>query len=142
MRLPQLSRAAHTINRLITGSSSLSERILEGPGGTKAPAAAILPVQQCETLVAGMGDNDSKTLAGARRSGCFGFRIFFAAAQLAAASGRLGGAAAMRCHLWYVIVDRCSVLDLAPAIRAAHGAICTCRPAARHPTCPEGAAEK
>jgi hypothetical protein len=47
--------------------------MLEGPGGTKAPAATILPVQQCETLVAGMRDNDSKTLAGARRSGRFGF---------------------------------------------------------------------
>ena len=60
------------------------------------PIAAILPIKQCQTLVASMGDNDGKTLTGAGRSGRPGLGNFFAAAQFDAASGRLPGVAATR----------------------------------------------
>jgi hypothetical protein len=63
------STTKHMIGIRAFCSRAADGRLLEGTGGTKAPAAAILPVQQCEPLVAVMGDYDSKTLAGARRSG-------------------------------------------------------------------------
>jgi hypothetical protein len=60
---------------------------LKGPGGAEMPAAAILAIEHCEPLFAGMGDDDSKTLAGTGRSRRFRLWHLFGCG---ATDGRLG----------------------------------------------------
>ena len=60
---------------------------LKGPGGAEMPAAAILAIEHREPLFAGMGDDDSKTLAGTGRSRRFRLWHLFGCG---ATDGRLG----------------------------------------------------
>lgn len=78
------------------------------------PAAAILAIKHCKPLVARMGDEDPKALAGAGRSGRLGLRHLLcrgtADSRLGEVAGSGGDALAAREH---VIVDRGPLLDLA-----------------------------
>src|SRR5260370_12100103 len=83
------------------------------------PAAAILGVEQCQALIPGMGDNDRKPLAGARRCRGVGFWHL-----LCRGAGHGGFRQARRdgrdplARRRYVIVGRVSWLDLAPQFQA------------------------
>src|SRR5436190_5235661 len=92
---------------------------LERAGGTEMPAAAILIVQQRQSLIPGMGDDDRKPLAGTGRGGGFGFWHL-----LCRSAGHCGFRQARRsgsdplAGRRYVIVGRVSLLDLGAQFEA------------------------
>ena len=83
------------------------------------PSATVLAIKQCEPLVARMGDEDPKALAGAGRGGRLGLRHLLcrgtADCRFREVAGSGGDPLAAHGH---VIVDRRPLLDLAVQFEA------------------------